>query len=64
VSVPLAAVFSEAGQSVVYVPTAGGPERRVVQVGAANHERAEVVSGVREGEPVLLERPAGAARRS
>ncbi len=56
-SVPLAAVFMEAGESVVYVPTPTGAERRVVQIGVANVDGAEVISGLREGESVLLERP-------
>jgi RND family efflux transporter MFP subunit len=56
-TVPLAAVFHEGGEKVVYVRQPTGAERRVVTVGAADHRRVEILTGLRDGETVLLEPP-------
>ncbi|MGF1679277.1 MAG: efflux RND transporter periplasmic adaptor subunit [Candidatus Methylacidiphilales bacterium] len=59
--VPLAAVFSEPDRSkVVFLPGAEStvaPEKRAVQIGAANMDVVEILSGLKEGEKVLLSRP-------
>lgn len=57
-TVPLAAVFTENREKVVYVRQPTGAERRVVTLGAADYRRVEILTGVREGETVLLEAPA------
>ncbi len=56
VSVPVAAVFHENDEHVVYVRTGNGkvPDRRKVQVGLSNLSFAEIKSGLQEGEEILL----------
>lgn len=56
-TVPLAAVFTEDNERFVYVQTATGLVRRVVTVGITDYQYAEVQSGLKEGEEVLLELP-------
>jgi RND family efflux transporter MFP subunit len=57
-TVPLAAVFSEGTNKVVYVRLADGrSERRVVKLGANDYRHTAVTDGLHEGETVLLERP-------
>jgi len=60
ISVPLAAVFVEEKEKVVYVKTPQGSERRKVGVGVSDYNHCEILDGVSEGEEVLLERPAPA----
>ncbi len=51
---PLAGVKLEDGKSVVYVKTAQGFEKRIVQVGARNTTHAAVISGLKAGEEIRL----------
>ena len=61
VYVPLQAVSPvENGKRVVYVDRlAGAPERREVETGQYNEKFIEIVSGLEEGERVLLRTPDG-----
>jgi len=57
-AIPAKAVKRVRGKTVVYVATAGGGEPREVKVGWKDGPWLEVVSGLKEGETVLLEAPA------
>jgi len=57
-AVPVSAVFTEGKEKVVYIRTAANAERRVVTVGATDYNFCEIKDGLREGEVVLLEKPA------
>ena len=61
-SIPLAAVFNDnKDQKIAYVKMPGEdqpPEKRVINVGLSNLDFAEVKSGLKENETVLLTRPA------
>jgi multidrug efflux pump subunit AcrA (membrane-fusion protein) len=56
-AIPSKAVKRWGGKTVVYMPTAGGAEAREVKVGWKDGSYLEIVSGLREGETVLLEAP-------
>jgi len=58
VTVPVSAVFKEKDEKVVYVRKAGEVERRKVAVGLTDMSRAEIKSGLDEGEEILLVEPA------
>ena len=53
-AVPLRAVSREQGKSVVYVFQAGQPARRAVKTGWKDAEWIEVLSGLTEGEKVMI----------
>ncbi len=55
--VPLQAIARVGGKTVAYVWTGGGSERREVQVGLDNNRMVRIVSGLAEGEQVLLAPP-------
>jgi len=57
-AIPAKAVKRVRGKTAVYVATAGGGELREVKVGWKDGPWLEVVSGLKEGETVLLESPA------
>ncbi len=57
VTVPVAAVFKEKDQKVVYVRKGEAVQRRVVAVGLTDMSRAEIKSGLEEGEEILLVDP-------
>ena len=57
VTVPVAAVFKEKDQKVVYVRKGTEVQRRVVSVGLTDMARAEIKSGLEEGEEILLVDP-------
>ena len=57
VTVPVAAVFKEKDQKVVYVRKGAEVQRRVVSVGLTDMSRAEIKSGLEEGEEILLVDP-------
>ncbi len=57
VTVPIAAVFKQNEGKVVYVRKGGQIEKRQVSVGITNMSRAEIKSGVNEGEEILLFEP-------
>lgn len=54
VYVPIQAVTYFDDRRVVYVDNGGRPQRREVRTGAFSEQFIEIVSGLREGEPVLL----------
>jgi len=55
--VPVQAVTARGEQKVCYVQTPSGPQVRAVQVGLFDDKFVEIRSGLREGEPVLLNPP-------
>jgi HlyD family secretion protein len=55
VAVPLAAVFTEQGERYVFVQKGGEFEKRLVQIGIADYDYAEVLAGLYPGETVSLE---------
>lgn len=59
VAVPLPAVFTEMGERFVYVKNGEKFERRTVESGVADYDYAEILSGLKPGEVVALETPAG-----
>lgn len=54
-AIPRSAITDIEGKSCVFVKEGDGFEKRVVNLGEIGVERAEVLSGVREGEPVVVE---------
>jgi multidrug efflux pump subunit AcrA (membrane-fusion protein) len=56
-AVPVKAVKRERGKSVVYVLANGRPQPREVKVGWKDSQWIEIVSGLEEGQTVLLEAP-------
>jgi RND family efflux transporter MFP subunit len=64
VSVPIAAVFRGEGRNkVVYVRNGESTEKREVKIGVTNTDFAQVLSGVSEGEVILLVEPGRAAHK-
>ena len=63
-TVPLTAVFSEQGERYVFVKSGESFERRDVVVGISDLFKAEIKSGLAEGEVVSLEQPAGIPPRA
>lgn len=57
--VPLQSIYLDAGNPVCFVASGKSPEVRAVQVGQNNGKWAEIKSGLKEGEMVLLAQPAG-----
>jgi hypothetical protein len=59
VTAPLESVFRDSaeGQPYVFVKTGNGFERRVIELGLCNYVRAAIVSGLKKGEVVAIERP-------
>jgi membrane fusion protein (multidrug efflux system) len=51
---PRIAVISEKGEDVVYVAANGTAERRVVSVGFTDNDNAEILSGLKAGESVVV----------
>lgn len=58
VTVPVAAVFKVRDEKVVYVRKGAEIQRRKVAVGLTDMYRAEIKSGIDEGEEILLVEPA------
>ncbi len=59
VSVPIAAVFKGEGNSkIVYVRNGETPEKRSVKVGLTNVDYVQILTGLTEGEEILLVEPA------
>ena len=54
VYVPVQAVTYYDDQRVVYVAGRGAPQRRPIEVGSFSDSFIEIVSGLEEGEQVLL----------
>lgn len=57
VSVPIAAVFSEEKERVVFVKQGETTEKRKVTIGVTNLSFAEITSGLNEGEQIFLRDP-------
>lgn len=57
VSVPIAAVFSDNEERVVFVKSGENYEKRKITLGVSNLSFAEVVSGLSEGEQIYLRDP-------
>lgn len=64
VYVPLQSVVRVGDQSVVYVMTSRGPEPRWVETGMDNNRMIHIISGLDEGERVLLSPPLDTALRT
>ena len=62
--VPLQAVAEVGGSHVVYVPAAGGAERRDVEIGESDGRQVEIKQGVEAGERVFLDAASRAAAES
>ena len=56
-SVPIASVFSEQEKSYCWRVNGGPPERVEVVIGATNEQSAEIKSGLKEGDRVMLIAP-------
>ncbi|KKK80590.1 hypothetical protein LCGC14_2821990, partial [marine sediment metagenome] len=56
-SVPIAAVFTEQEKTICYHVRPGGVETVEVKVGRMNDRRVEIISGLAEGDEVLLVPP-------
>jgi membrane fusion protein (multidrug efflux system) len=52
--VPKIAVFMDQGEQVVYVAADSTAERRIVEVGFEDSENAEIVSGVADGDRIIV----------
>ncbi len=52
--VPVQAVVGVAGKYFAFVLKPDGPERREVKIGESNDTAVEIIDGVAEGEPVIL----------
>jgi HlyD family secretion protein len=59
VYVPVQSVFRSGAQTLCYVAEPTGPVRRDVQIGRYNDKWVQILSGVSEGEEVLLSLPPG-----
>ena len=59
VYVPVQCVFRDRQGNAAFVATRGGVERRAVEVGRANELWVQILSGLAEGETVLLKAPPG-----
>jgi macrolide-specific efflux system membrane fusion protein len=56
-TLPVKAIKRDQGKNVVYLMSSGGPQSREVKVGWKNSQWVEILSGLDEGETVLLESP-------
>jgi multidrug efflux pump subunit AcrA (membrane-fusion protein) len=56
-TVPVSALKRERGKSVVYVMANGQPQAKEVKVGWKNSQWVEILSGLEEGQTVLLDVP-------
>jgi multidrug efflux pump subunit AcrA (membrane-fusion protein) len=61
--VPTQCVFAEDGAMRVLVDAGDGPERRAVEIGAANDRYVQIVAGLEPGDRVLLYNPSLPGRR-
>jgi multidrug efflux pump subunit AcrA (membrane-fusion protein) len=59
VLVPAEAVIREADGTAVFVANGDKAERRVVTLGLTDGEHAEIKSGIKAGEPVIVKGQAG-----
>ena len=56
-AVPVKAVKRERGKSVVYLMSSRGPQPREVKIGWKDSQWVEILSGLEEGDTVLMEPP-------
>ena len=64
ISVPVSAVFrSEGNKRVVFVVNGMKTEKREVKLGVSNVEHAQILTGVKEGEEILLINPERAVKK-
>jgi macrolide-specific efflux system membrane fusion protein len=56
-TVPVRALKRERGKSVVYVLANGQPQAKEVKVGWKDSQWVEIISGLEEGQTVLLDVP-------
>jgi HlyD family secretion protein len=61
--VPLQAVFLDGGEPICFLSQGGAVQKRPVEVGQSNTKWVQIVSGLAEGETVLLSRPPGVTLR-
>ena len=59
VLVPAAAVIREGEEAAVFIANGDKAERRVVMIGLSDDQHAEIVSGLKAGEPVIITGQAG-----
>jgi HlyD family secretion protein len=59
--IPVEAVFTDSGKPTVYVRDGGRFVRRAVELGVESNTQVEVVSGLKDGEEVAIEKPPTAA---
>ena len=59
-AVPLQAVYTDGGESYVFIGDAARYERRAVKVGLSSPDSMQILEGLKSGETVLLSRPKGA----
>lgn len=64
VSVPVTAVFRDRKENVVYVRNGDNTEKRKVVLGVTDLSFAEVKSGLKEGEKIMLTEPAALPTKS
>ncbi len=64
VHIPLQSVVRVGDQSIVYVMTSRGPEARWVETGLDNNRMIHIISGLDEGERVLLSPPLDTAHQA
>ncbi len=57
--VPVQCVYRHGGENVCFLVTGAGPEERTVEVGANNDVWVQILSGLEEGQTVLLSPPPG-----
>jgi multidrug efflux pump subunit AcrA (membrane-fusion protein) len=57
--VPAQAVIREADETAVFVANGDKAERRVVTLGLSDAEHAEIKSGIKAGDPVIVKGQAG-----
>jgi RND family efflux transporter MFP subunit len=64
-AVPVQAVFTEGTDRFCYIPEGAGVHKQPVKIGRASEVYAEVTSGLKEGDRVLLRKPgAGEVKKS
>lgn len=56
-SVPIQAVFREGTSAIVYLQANGDLESRAIEIGRASEMEVEVLSGLQEGDRVLIRKP-------
>ena len=63
-TIPVKAVKRERGKSVVYVPAEGRARAREIKIGWKDSQWVEILSGLDEGQTVLLESPPAESPKS